>query len=75
LNDAAQENAYVPAGDDMYVIDYSGDTLGRERVINAGQSAKRTRLYGNQVVVFSETQLTAVNRTSYDIQANLSLSG
>jgi uncharacterized secreted protein with C-terminal beta-propeller domain len=75
MNDAAQENAYVPAGDDMYVIDYSGDTLGRERVINAGQSAKRTRLYGNQVVVFSETQLTAVNRTSYDIQANLSLSG
>lgn len=75
MNDAAQQNAYVPAGDDMYVINYSGDTLGKERVINAGQSAKRTRLYGDQVIVFSETQLTAVNRTSYNVKTNISLSG
>lgn len=75
MNDAAQQNAYVPAGDDMYVINYSGDNLGKERVINAGQSAKRTRLYGDQVVVFSETQLTAVNRTTYSVDTELSLSG
>ena len=75
MTDAAQQNAYVPAGDDMYVINYSGDTLGKESVINAGQSAKRTRLYGDQVVVFSETQLTALNRTSYNVKTNISLSG
>jgi uncharacterized secreted protein with C-terminal beta-propeller domain len=75
MNDAAQENAYVPAGDDMYVINYSGNTLREEQVIAAGRSAKRTRLYADQVVVFSETQLTAVNRTSYSVKTNISLSG
>ena len=75
LNDAAQENAYVPAGDDMYVINYSGNTLREEQVIAAGRSAKRTRLYADQVVVFSETQLTAVNRTSYSVKTDISLSG
>jgi hypothetical protein len=75
MNDAAQQNAYVPAGDDMYVINYSGDTLGKEWVINAGQSAKRTRLYGDRVVVFSRTQLTTVNRTTYSVDTELSLSG
>ncbi|MFC7043848.1 beta-propeller domain-containing protein [Halonotius sp. GCM10025705] len=75
MNDAAQQNAYVPAGDDMYVINYSGSTLGKDQVIKTGQSAKRTRLYGDQIVVFSETQLTAVDRTSYNVKTNISLIG
>ena len=74
MNDPAYETAYIPAGDSMYAIEYSEKTLTEEAVVHAGQSAKRTRLYNDQVVVFSATQLTALNRTSYRVDATVSLS-
>jgi uncharacterized secreted protein with C-terminal beta-propeller domain len=73
MNDGVHQNAFIPAGDSMYVINYSSETLNQEKVIPAGQSAKRTRLYNDQVVVFSETQLTAFNRTSYSVETTVPL--
>ena len=75
MNDPAQQTAYIPAGGGMYVIDYSQETLDQEVVIPAGQSPQRTRLYTDQVVIFSETQLTALNRTSHDAVSSVSLTG
>jgi len=75
MNDTAHQNAYIPAGDSMYILNYSERTLTQEEVVPAGQSAKRTRLYNDQVVVFSETQLTAFNRTSYRVENRVSLTG
>jgi uncharacterized secreted protein with C-terminal beta-propeller domain len=75
MNDAVRQNAYIPAGDSMYILNYSERTLTQEEVVPAGQSAKRTRLYNDQVVVFSETQLTAFNRTSYAVENRVSLTG
>jgi len=73
MNDPAQQTAYIPAGDSLYVTDYSQESLDQEVIIPAGQSAKRTRLYTDQVVVFSETRLTALNRTSHDVKTGISL--
>lgn len=73
IKDDEKSNAYIPAQNKVFVVDYSNNKLNLESKIDTGSSTKRTRLYEENIVVFSERDITNINRKTYDKIENINL--
>ena len=73
MTDSELNHAYVPAGDSLYVIDYSNRTVTREAVIELKSSVKRTRMYNDEMVVFSDTEIKVIDKGTYNVGETVTL--
>lgn len=73
MQDSKMNNVYIPSNNKMFVVDYNNNELDLVSKIDTNSSAKRTRIYEDDIVVFSSDSIMRVNRNSYDIIQKLNI--
>jgi uncharacterized secreted protein with C-terminal beta-propeller domain len=73
MTDGELNHAYVPAGDSLYVVDYSNGTVTREAVVTLESNVKRTRMYGGELMVFSDAEIAVIDKGTYNVSETVRL--
>ena len=73
MNDDAAANAYIPAGNSLYVVDYDNSELQQEAKVRLDSTATRTRLYNDELLAFSDREVAVINKQDYNVTDTVTL--
>lgn len=74
MQDSKMNNVYIPSNHKMFVVNYDNNKLDLVSKVNTNSSdIKRTRIYDDDIVVFSSSSIIRLNRNSYDVVQKLNI--